>query len=325
MTEKLYPIKFHPILKERIWGGTKLKTLFNKQSHLENIGESWELSAVDGNVSIVSNGVLKGKSLKELLVGYKSALVGNKVYLQFGDTFPLLIKFIDAQKNLSIQLHPDDKLAKERHNHFGKTEMWYVIQAEEEAKLIVGFKPGVTVASYLKNLEGKTLPSILNFEKVKRGDTYFIEAGRVHAIGAGVLLAEIQQTSDITYRIYDWDRVDTNGTPRELHTQLAIDAINFNMDKDYKIKYSKVENEANRMVSCPYFTTEYVPVTKSISKRNSTDSFLVYMCVSGQVLITGNAVETCLRTGETVLIPANIKDITILPEEPAELLEVYIK
>lgn len=325
MSKNLYPIKFHPILKERIWGGNKLKTLFQKQSNLQSIGESWELSDVDSDVSIAANGVFKGKSLKELLVEYKSALVGDKIYSHFGDKFPLLVKFIDAKKDLSIQLHPNDKLAKERHNSFGKTEMWYVIDAEKDANLIIDFKPGVTVDSYLQNLKNKTLPSILNFEKVKKGDAYFIESGRVHAIGAGVLLAEIQQTSDITYRIYDWDRVNANGNSRELHTEMAVDAINFNMGKDFKATYSKIKNEDNLIVSCPYFTTNYLPITQTIFKSNEQDSFLIYMCMNGNVSILGNNIETSLKTGETVLVPASIQDIIIQPEEPTELLEVYIK
>ena len=325
MSKELYPIKFYPILKERIWGGEKLKSLLNKQSNLKTIGESWELSDLEGDISVVANGALKGKTLRELLVEYKSAMVGDKIYSQFGNKFPLLIKFIDAKKDLSIQLHPNDKLAKERHDSFGKTEMWYVMDAERDAKLIVDFKSGVTLASYLKNLKEKTLPNILNFEKVKKGDAYFIETGRVHAIGAGVLLAEIQQTSDITYRIYDWDRVDASGNFRELHTELAMEAIDFNMDKNFKATYSKIENETNPIINCPYFTTSYLAVTKTISKANNIDSFLIYICVSGRVTISGNNVETYLKTGETVLVPASVKDIIIQPEEHAELLEVYIK
>lgn len=324
MSKKLYPLKFYPILKERIWGGEKLKSLLNKKSNLENIGESWELSDVEGDTSIVSNGSLTGESLKELLVKYKSDLVGDKIYSKFGDKFPLLIKFIDAKKDLSIQLHPNDKLAKQRHKSFGKTEMWYVIDAEKDANLIVDFKLGVTIDSYLQNLKAKTLQNILNFEKVKKGDTYYIEAGRVHAIGAGVLLAEIQQTSDITYRIYDWDRVDAVGNSRELHTELATDAIDFNMDKDFKVTYTKVENVTNPMVVCPYFITGYLPVTKTIFKRNKQDSFLIYMCMSGHVTVIGNQFKTSLKTGETVLVPASVKGIIIQPEEPSELLEVYI-
>ena len=325
MKENLYPIKFYPLLKERIWGGSKLKSFFGKQTFGKNIGESWELSDVEGDTSIISNGPLEGKSLKDLLKSYKELLVGHKVFEQFGDKFPLLIKFIDAKKDLSVQLHPNDKLAKERHNSFGKTEMWYVMDTEKDSNLILDFKSDVTVSDYLENLKNKTLPNILNFEKVKKGDTYFIEVGRVHAIGAGVLLAEIQQTSDITYRIYDWDRVDVNGNSRELHTDLAVEAIDFNMEKNYKVSYKRIENNSNEMVSCPYFTTNFLPVSKSITKQNGHDSFLIYICVSGSVVFDANGFKTEVSLGETVLIPASIKDITLHPKEHSELLEVYIK
>lgn len=321
----LYPIKFHPILKERIWGGTKLKSLFNKETELESVGESWELSDVDKDVSIVSNGNLKGKTLKELLTEHKENLVGSKVYEQFGNNFPLLIKFIDAKADLSIQLHPNDELAAKRHNSFGKTEMWYVMQADKNAKLIVDFKKETTQESYLKNLGNKTLVDILNFEKVKAGDTFFIEVGRVHAIGAGVLLAEIQQTSDVTYRIYDWDRVDDQGNARELHTELALDAIDFSMPNNYKASYSKKENKSSLMVSCPYFTTNFLPVTKKIEKENTYDSFLIYMCVKGSVTFISNKIETEVNIGETILIPASINQFEIQPHTDSDLLEVYIK
>ena len=230
----LYPLKFNPILKDKIWGGEKLKNILNKQTEASNIGESWEVSDVEGDTSIVTNGPLKGQSLKELLSNFKSDLLGEKNYAQFGTKFPLLIKFIDAKEDLSIQLHPNDTLAAERHNSFGKTEMWYVMQADQDSNLIVGFNQDMNAEKYLHHLDNKSLTEILNFDKVQAGDTYFIEVGRVHAIGAGVMLAEIQQTSDITYRVYDWDRVDDKGNERELHNDLAIDAIDFDMDDDFR-------------------------------------------------------------------------------------------
>lgn len=321
----LYPLIFEPILKERIWGGKKLKTLFNKETELASIGESWELSDVEGDISVVANGDLKGKTLKELLITQKERLVGNKVYKQFGNNFPLLIKYIDAKDDLSVQLHPNDELAAKRHNSFGKTEMWYVMQADKDAKLIVDFKKGITKDKYLTHLENKTLPEILNFEEVKSSDTFFIEVGRVHAIGAGVLLAEIQQTSDITYRIYDWDRVDAEGNSRELHTQLAMEAIDFSMPYNYKVSFEKKENVSNLMVSCPYFTTNFLPVVNKIAKENTLDSFLIYMCVKGSVNFKVNNTKTNVKMGETVLIPASISQFEILPDSDSELLEVYIK
>lgn len=323
MSTNLYPLKFKPILKEKIWGGNKLKNLLGKSTKSSNIGESWEVSDVEGDISVVVNGDFKGKTLKELVKIYKSQLVGEKVFNQFGNKFPLLIKFIDAHKDLSIQLHPDDDLASKRHDSFGKTEMWYVIQADKDSNLILGFNRQIDKEEYLKNLENKTLTEILNFNKVKSGDTYFIETGRVHAIGAGVLLAEIQQTSDITYRVYDWDRVDDNGNERELHVDLAIDAIDFNLKDDFRINYSKSENTSNPMVSCPYFTTNYLPVNTTLEKENKKDSFIVYMCVNGVVEVIGDNFKEIIKKGETLLLPAIIKDYKLVSEN-AELLEIFI-
>ena len=323
MKSTLYPIKFEPILKDKIWGGNKLKTLLNKDSDLLNIGESWEISDVEGDTSVVSNGRLKGKSLKQLLETFKDDIIGEKNYKVFGDTFPLLIKFIDAKEDLSIQLHPNDELAAKRHNSFGKTEMWYVMQADENSNLIVGFNQDVTPDTYLKHLEEKTLTKILNFDKVKEGDTYFIEVGRVHAIGAGVMLAEIQQTSDITYRVYDWDRVDNQGNERELHNDLALDAINFNMKNDFRASYSETENRPNKMVSCTYFTTRYFHINTTLEKENTQDSFLIYICVDGEAEISANSVSERIAKGETILLPAAIKSYQIKAEN-AKLLEVYV-
>ena len=323
MKSALYPLKFQPILKEKIWGGQKLELLLNKDSKLPNIGESWEVSDVEGNTSIVMNGSLKGQSLKQLLLTYKADLIGLQNYRIFKDKFPLLIKFIDAKEDLSIQLHPNDELAAKRHNSFGKTEMWYVMQADENAKLIVGFNQKVTPELYLKHLADKTLTKILNFDTVKTGDTYFIEVGRIHAIGAGVMLAEIQQTSDITYRVYDWDRKDEQGNERELHNNLALDAIGFEMPNDFRIEYQTDQNRSNKMVSCPYFTTNYLNIDTTIQKENNHGSFIIYICVDGEaeILIANNS-ET-IKKGETILIPAVIGSFHIASKN-ATLLEVYV-
>ncbi|MDP5158925.1 MAG: class I mannose-6-phosphate isomerase [Flaviramulus sp.] len=319
----LYPLKFNPILKDKIWGGQKLKNLLNKLNNLPNVGESWEISDVEGDTSIVSNGVLKGQSLKQILETYKADLIGLQNYRIFKNKFPLLIKFIDAKEDLSIQLHPNDELAAKRHNSFGKTEMWYVMQADDDANLIVGFNQEITPEKYLSHLENKTLTEILNFDKVKTGDTYFIEVGRVHAIGAGVMLAEIQQTSDITYRVYDWDRVDDNGNERELHNDLAIDAFDFNMPDNFRVNYSKTKNESNQMVSCPYFTTSYLEVSETLKKENNQDSFLIYICVDGDAEIDVDGNIEHIKKGETILLPAAIKEYQITSKK-ATLLEVYV-
>ncbi|WP_458627382.1 type I phosphomannose isomerase catalytic subunit [Winogradskyella sp. PC D3.3] len=319
----LYPLKFQPILKDKIWGGEKLNQYFNKASTSKILGESWEISTVPNDISIVSNGELKGQSLQDLVDIYNSKLLGDKNWKRFGNAFPLLIKFIDAKEDLSIQLHPNDELAKKRHNSFGKTEMWYVMQADKDANLIVGFKGKVDKATYLEHLEHHKLTEILNFDTVKEGDTYFIEAGRVHAIGAGVLLAEIQQTSDVTYRVYDWDRVDANGNGRELHNDIAIDAFDFEMENDFRIDYKKQKNVTNEMVSCPFFTTNFIEITSKIEIQNTHDSFLIYMCVDGDVEVSTKNSKEYISKGETILIPAEIENFK-LKSDYGKLLEVYV-
>ena len=323
MKKALHPLKFQPILKDKIWGGQKLNKHFNKASDSKILGESWEISTVPEDVSIVSNGELKGESLQQIVEDYQSELLGEKNYKRFGNEFPLLIKFIDAKEDLSIQLHPNDELAKERHNSFGKTEMWYVMQADKDANLIVGFNQPMDKETYLKHLENKTLTEILNFDKVKEGDTYFIESGRVHAIGAGVLLAEIQQTSDVTYRVYDWDRVDADGNERDLHNDIAIDAFDFNMKDDFRVKYSTKKNISNTTVSCPYFTTNFIELDSEVKKQNTHDSFIIYMCVDGDVEISTKDSTDVISKGETLLIPAQIKNYT-LETKYGKLLEVYV-
>ena len=283
----------------------------------------WEISGVAGDVSMVSNGVLKNYSLKSLLETYKGDLIGEKNHALFGDTFPLLIKFIDAKEALSIQLHPNNVLAAERHNSFGKTEMWYVMQADMDANLVVGFNQDMTLETYVKHLKANRLPDILNYDKVTAGDSYFIEAGRLHAIGAGVLLAEIQQTSDVTYRVYDWDRIDDDGNVRELHNDLAVEAFDFQMPDNFRVDYQKEENSANKMVSCPFFTTNFLKVTGVVVKHNSKDSFFIYMCVEGEAVIETNSTEEQLKKGETLLIPAAIETYKITSTN-ATLLEVYV-
>lgn len=318
---KLYPLQFFPIIKDRIWGGTKLKTVLNKTIISEISGESWEISTVPNDISIVKNGVLKDKSLNELIDSYPSEILGNQVYQRFGKQFPLLFKFIDAKSDLSIQVHPNDELAQKRHNSFGKTEMWYVMQADDEARLIVGFKHKSSPEEYLKNLQNKTLETILDSKKVAQGDVFFLATGTVHAIGAGTVIAEIQQTSDITYRIYDFDRVDANGNKRELQLEHAMDAINFNVVKS-KIEYPKQINQSNEVVHCPYFKTNFIALNEQLSIQNDKDSFLVYMCVEGNFEIDLENQKYAYKKGDTVLIPAEIKDFKLLGN--ASLLEIYI-
>lgn len=322
---ELYPLKFQPVYSYRIWGGDKLKTVLNKNYEEKNIGESWEISDVKDYETGVSKGDLKGLTLKQLIKKYKGDFVGNRVYDIFGDSFPLLIKFIDAKTPLSIQVHPGNDLAKERHNSFGKNEMWYVMEAEKGAKLIVGFNQKASKEIYSEHLNNSTLSEILSIETVKKGDTFYIPTGRVHAIGAGVLLAEIQQTSNITYRIYDYDRVDAKtGEKRELHTDLALDAIDFEFYGDYKTTYENEVNVSNKLVHSPYFKTNFLKVSGEIKKDyTNLDSFVIYMCVEGSVNVAYNNQDYNLKTGETILIPACINHIKINGEQ-AVLLEVYL-
>lgn len=319
-------IKFEPILKEKIWGGEKLKEILNKKSNLNNLGESWEVSGVEEAISIVANKALKGERLNDLIKKYTYTLVGKKVYEKFGEEFPLLIKFIEAKKPLSIQVHPDGKLAKDRHDSFGKTEMWYVMESDKDAELIVGFKKDTNEEEYLHHLENKTLLNLLNVDKVSSGDVYFIPAGRVHAISAGVLLAEIQETSDITYRIYDWDRKDIDGSYRELHTEQALEAIDYSSKEVYKTAYNKIDNKSVSVVSCPYFTTNVLTVSKTLHiNHQNKDSFVIYMCVKGEVVFKYKDCLEKLSMGETLLVPACIKEFEIDTENTSELLEVFIK
>ncbi|WKB82031.1 mannose-6-phosphate isomerase [Cellulophaga lytica] len=320
----MYPLKFNPILKERLWGGTKLRDVLNKPIENDITGESWELSTVKGDVSIVANGDLLGTSLQELINTKTNDLLGKSVAERFGTEFPILIKFIDAKQDLSVQLHPNDELAKKRHNSFGKTEMWYVMDADQDAELIVGFNKDVAKEEYAASIENDTLLDLLNYEKVQEGDTFFINTGKIHAIGAGVLLAEIQQTSDVTYRVFDFNRKDKNGNLRELHTEQALDAIDYTKKDDFKVAYSTKKNEVNTMVDCPYFKTNFIELTDNLKQDVANrDSFTIYMCVGGAATIKNEYGEASLVKGETILVPAMSTSIEIV-SNGAKLLEVTI-
>jgi mannose-6-phosphate isomerase len=318
----LYPLKFTPILKERLWGGTKLKERFNKPAKSDITGESWELSGVPGDVSVVADGPLANRKLNDLIDMYGADLLGQSVLDRFGKEFPILIKFIDAKQDLSIQLHPNDALAKERHNSFGKTEMWYVMDADPGAQLIVGFNRDVSKEEYQESLEKGALLELLNYEDVASGSTFFINTGKIHAIGAGVLLAEIQQTSDVTYRVYDFDRKDKEGNLRELHTELAIDAMDFAKKDDFKVTYPTAKNETNTMVECPYFNTNYLELDAEVTYGSAT-TFRIYMCVDGAATISNQEGAATLVKGETVLMPAS-SDFVKIETKGCKLLEVTV-
>ncbi|OFX84337.1 MAG: mannose-6-phosphate isomerase [Bacteroidetes bacterium GWF2_33_16] len=324
---QLYPLKFKPIYKEKVWGGNRLNKVLNKPvSEDLKIGESWEISGIDDNISVVENGFLANNDLQELIEIYMGDLVGERVYDQFGLDFPLLIKFIDSNEPLSVQVHPNDELASKRHGGFGKTEMWYIINAEKNALIYSGFNNEMDKDHYLHHLENKEFVQILNDFKAKPNEVYYLPSGRVHAIGAGILLTEIQQTSDITYRIYDWDRTDENGNSRELHTDLATDAIDFKKYTNYKIDYSLVKNQSSKIISNKYFQTNIIDFDKTIEKDYITlDSFVILMCIDGDFdLIYYDNERIHVKKGETILIPAVIEQIILKPVNQSRVLEIFL-
>jgi mannose-6-phosphate isomerase len=323
---ELYPLKFKPVFDDRIWGGEKIRTHLGLDfSPMKRCAEAWVLSGYDGKQTIVSNGFLEGNEINELVEVYMDDFVGGKVFETTGEIFPLLIKFIDSHDWLSIQVHPDNELAHKRGLPNGKTEMWYVLDAEENAQLISGFNKKVTQKQYLEHLQKKTLSQILNYENVNAGDVFFMPAGRIHSLGPGILLAEIQQTSDATYRIYDWDRKDAEGKERELHTELALAAIDFNLYPDYKTNYRPRINETIELESCSYFTTNLVELAQPLRKNYvELDSFVIYICLEGQMKIKCGEHQTVAIRGEVVLIPAMFDIVEIYPDKKVKFLEVFV-
>ena len=318
-------LRFEPILKSKIWGGEKLKTVLHKKSDRKDIGESWEISSVKDDISIVNNGVLKGYRLNDVIKEFKADVLGEKVYEVFEDKFPLLIKFIDAKRKLSLQVHPNDILAQKRHNSLGKTEMWYILDSDKKAEIIIGFSEETDKETFLKKIKSNDELAFLNVDYVKKGDTFLVPSGRIHAIGKGVLLAEIQETSDVTYRISDWNRKDANGNKRDLHVDFALDAIDYSVKSNYKAAYLRNKNKPSNIVDCNYFTTNFLHLTTNYAvNHQDKDSFVIYMCVEGSAIFEYENQQEQLILGETILIPACIKKLTILVKN-AKFLEVYIK
>lgn len=324
---ELYPLKFTPVFDSRVWGGDRIRTVLGLDfGMMDRCAEAWVLSGVERKQTVVSNGFLAGNELNELVEVYMDELVGEKAYETSGNVFPLLVKFIDARDWLSVQVHPNDELARRRGMTNGKTEMWYVIDAEPGSQLISGFSQKVSPKQFLEHLEKRSLPTILNYEAVNAGDIFFMPAGRIHALGPGILLAEIQQTSDATYRVYDWDRTDASGKSRELHTNEAMEAIDFNLYPDYRSTYARNPGVTNRLVSCPYFTTNLLEVAQPLRKiYEELDSFVILLCLEGALMMKSPGGEkTILRKGEVALIPAAMDALELYPEKPAKLLEIYL-
>ena len=319
----MYPLKFNPILKSMIWGGEKMRQYKAIDTDQKNIGESWELSGVPGNESVVSNGEFAGRTITELIKEYGAELLGRHVYETCGEKFPLLIKFIDARDDLSIQVHPDDAMAQAVHGQpFGKTEMWYVVSADKDAHLMSGLSAEITPEEYVSRVENNTITDVLCDYKVQSGDVFFLPAGRIHSIGKGCFIAEIQQTSDLTYRIYDFGRLGLDGKPRELHTELAKDAIDYSVSEDYRTAYTATQNEDTPLVECEYFKTHLLDLTEPLSVDvKSKDSFLIVICLEGKgKLIDSEGNVVSLTQGETVLVPASVDNVTFVPSAGLKLL-----
>ncbi len=317
----LYPLKFKPIYKDKIWGGDKIKALKKSDDVSDKCGESWELSGVQGDITVVSEGPLKGNNIQELIEIYMGDLVGDKVYEKFGVEFPLLIKIIDANDDLSVQVHPDDEFATKIHNAYGKTESWYILEAEKGSKLISGFNKDITQQEFLEKLENNKLLETVNQQPVNAGDVYYIPAGRIHALGKGIMLVEIQQTSDITYRIFDYNRKGD----RELHIDMAKEVLDYSKTEKNTVEFDRFPDNSNKIIKNKFFTINFLPVMNPVLKNYAkTDSFIVYYCVNGEIIINSKGKEYPLKKGEIILIPAEIPEIKILPKKYSELLEIYI-
>ncbi len=319
----MYPLKFEPLLKSVVWGGDKIVPYKGIESTVKNVGESWEISAVSGNESVVANGEFAGRNIVELIKEYKADLLGEKVYAESGDTFPILVKFIDARDDLSIQVHPDDGLAAVRHNGSkGKTEMWYVVKADEGAHLMSGMSEKITPEEYVRRIEENTITDVLCDYKVKEGDVFFLPAGRVHSIGRGCFIAEIQQTSDITYRIYDFGRLGLDGKPRELHVEQSKDAVDYSVLEDYETSYTPALNKPVSLVECNYFKTHLLDLTETVEVPvKVNDSFMIVLCLEGAGTLTdSNGYSLNLKQGETVLVPASIECVSLIPNELMKII-----
>lgn len=315
--------KFEPLLKQTLWGGDKIIPFKHLDTQMERVGESWELSGVKDNETIVAGGKDKGKSLNQLVREQKEKLVGQENYLRFGDEFPLLIKFIDARQDLSIQVHPDDETAHRQGKARGKTEMWYVLESADGARLYSGLKQKITSEQYKAMVEDDTITDALARYEVHEGDVFFIPAGRIHAIGAGCFVAEIQQTSDVTYRIYDFKRKDKDGHYRELHTKEAAESIDYTVLPNYRAGYEPKENEGVQLVECPYFTTAVYDLTEPMTLDYSDlDSFIVLIAVKGEATVTCQGESMSFRMGDTILLPATTEEVKV--DGTVRFLETFV-
>lgn len=325
---RLYPLLFEPNLHEVIWGGSRLQPYKGMQPNGRPIGESWEVSAVPSSASVVSNGCWAGKSLIDVVDAMPKEVLGESVAAEYSGKLPLLVKFIDAEKDLSIQVHPNDEMAGRLHGKMGKSEMWYVIDAKPGSFLYAGFKEKITPYEYKKRVDDGSVTEVLAKHEVKPGDVFYLPAGRVHAICGGILLAEVQQSSDVTYRIFDYNRPGMDGKPRELHTELAAEALDFNVEDDYRTRYDNADNKANRVIDSPYFNVRVTELESSFHRNLlKYDSFIISMCISGdcKIKVRSTGDEVLLREGWSVLIPAAVADYDVVPlHGKSRVLDAFI-
>lgn len=325
---QLYPLLFEPNLHTVVWGGNQLRPYKGLGPSDEPIGESWEVSAVPTSTSIISNGVWAGKDLISVINEQPDAILGQKVYEKYQGKLPLLVKFIDAKRDLSIQVHPNDEMAQREHGKMGKSEMWYVIKADEGAHLYAGFKQEITPEEYQQRIADGTITNVLADHQVKAGDVFYLPAGRVHAICGGILLAEVQQSSDVTYRIFDYNRPGMDGKPRELHTELAAQALDYHVEPNYRTEYIESSNKAVQIMDSPYFCVRVIEVSKPFHRDlKKYDSFIITMCIEGdcKIHVRNTGEEVLLKQGNSTLIPAAIADYDIIPQSgKTRILDAFI-
>lgn len=318
--------KFVPILKSVIWGGDRIISYKSVETDLQHVGESWEISSIEGSLSVVSEGSDEGMTIVELLDKYRDRLVGRENYARHGNCFPLLIKFIDARCDLSIQVHPNDVLAFQRHGKCGKSEMWYVIDALPDARLCSGFSTSLTPSDYECMIANGSITSVLHYDNVHAGDVFYLPAGRIHSLGAGCFIVEVQQTCDITYRVFDYNRSDKDGKMRELHTELAKDALDYSVLDNYKTNYNIVVNEPSLLVDSPHFVVSLYALSEPMEcDYSALDSFVIYICIEGSAVLTdGTGYTSQLSTGETILLPAKNDVVHVVPDGWVKFLEVFL-
>lgn len=324
----LYPFLFEPNLHKVVWGGHRLCPYKGLSPSDAPIGESWEVSAIPSSPSIIANGEWKGRDLISVINEHPDAILGKAVNEQYHGKLPLLVKFIDARQDLSIQVHPNDEMAQREHGKMGKSEMWYIIRADEGAHLYAGFKQSITPYEYQKRVEDGSITEVLADHPVKPGDVFYLPAGRVHAICGGIMLAEVQQSSDVTYRIYDYNRPGMDGKPRELHTQLAAQALDYHVEANYRTEYADTSNKAVQIIDTPYFDVRVMEISKPFHRNlMKYDSFIITMCIEGDCILHVRSTndEIPLRHGTCALIPAAIADYDVLPQQAStRILDAFI-